>query len=51
MEKKPIAVKLIGKKQEYYQIQFPNLQIPVQVNDDLYRRMRKSEQYQFVSSP
>lgn len=47
MEKTPITVKLIGKNQEYYQIQFPNLQIPVQVNDDLYK---KSEQYQFIGS-
>jgi hypothetical protein len=50
MEKKPIAVKLIGKNQEYYQIQFPNLKIPVEVNGDLYHRMRKSEQYQFIGS-
>lgn len=50
MEKKPIPVKLIGKNQEYYQIQFPKLQIPVQVNDDLYQRMLKSEHYQFIGS-
>jgi len=50
MEKTPIAVKLIGKNREYYQIQFPNLQIPVQVDNDLYKRMRNSEQYLFIGS-
>jgi hypothetical protein len=49
MEKSPIKVKLIGKNQEYYQIQFPNLQIPVQVNYDLYNRMKNSEQYRFIA--
>lgn len=48
MEKTPIQVRLVGKQQDFYNIQFPNLQIPVQVNDDLYKRMLKSREYKFV---
>lgn len=50
MEKAPIKVRLIGKDREYYQIQFPNLKIPVQVNDELYNKMKRSEQYRFIGS-
>ena len=50
MEKSPIKVRLVGKNQEYYQIQFPNLPIPVQVNDELYNKMKRSGQYRFIVS-
>ncbi len=48
MEKAPVKVKLVGKDQIFYKIQFPNLQIPVQVNDDLYQRMSKSKECRFI---
>ena len=50
MEKAPIQVRVVGKNQEFYKIQFPNLPIPVQVNDDLYQRMLKSKQYNFIEN-
>jgi hypothetical protein len=48
MEKTPMQVRLVGKHQDFCNIQFPNLQIPVQVNDDLYKRMLKSSEYRFI---
>lgn len=50
MEKKPVTVKCIGKDQGYYHIQFPKLSIPVQVDENLYQKMLKSEHYYFVGS-
>ncbi len=47
MEKKPIKVQLIGKKANSYHIKFPNLQIPVEVNENLYKKMLRSKEYQF----
>lgn len=48
MEKTPIQVRLVGRHEGFYNIQFPNLKIPVQVNDDLYERMLKSCEYRFI---
>ncbi|MBW8241862.1 MAG: hypothetical protein ACE37L_09625 [Allomuricauda sp.] len=50
MEKKPLNVRLIGKKGNYYQIQFPNLQTPVNVDETAYHRMLHSEEYEFDHS-
>lgn len=47
MKKKPVKVRLIGKKANSYQIKFPNLQIPVEVNENLYKKMLRSSEYQF----
>lgn len=47
MEKKPVNVSLLGKKKKFYQIKFPHLQVPVEVNEDLYVRMRHSNEYHF----
>lgn len=50
MEKKPVKVKLIGKKGNSYQIQFPNLQIPVNVDETVYHQMLHSKDYEFGHS-
>lgn len=48
MEKEPVKVSLIGKgENNFYKIKFPNLQIPVNVNEELYRKMLHSNQYEF----
>ncbi|WP_378177992.1 hypothetical protein [Aquimarina sp. SS2-1] len=47
MEKQPIKVQLVGKNKDRYQIKFPNLEIPVEVNKHLYNKMLYSDQYQF----
>ncbi len=48
MKKEPVKVSLIGRgKNNFYQIKFPNLQIPVNVNEELYRKMLHSNQYEF----
>lgn len=52
MKKKPVKVSLIGKGNDnYYQIKFPNLKIPVNVNEELYQKMLHSNQYDFASGP
>jgi hypothetical protein len=48
MGKSPVKVKLIGKEADLYKIQFPNLQIPVTVNESLYRKMLHSSEYEIV---
>ena len=49
MKKEPVKVSFIGKGEDnFYQIKFPNLQIPVNVNEELYKRMRYSRHYEFV---
>jgi hypothetical protein len=50
MEKKPVKVKLIGKKGSSYQIQFPNLKIPVNVDEVIYNKMLQSSEYEFGHS-
>ena len=51
METKPISVKLVGKKKGYYQIAFPNLEIPVEVDETLYQRMKYSSEYNLIENP
>ena len=50
MNKKPIRVKLVGKQKDHYKIAFPNLKIPVEVDENLYRKMLHSPEYQFLGS-
>lgn len=47
MKKRPVKVRLIGKKGNFYQIQFPNLKIPVTVDENLYNKMIQSTAYEF----
>lgn len=49
MKKEPVKVSLIGKENETYCIGFPNLKIPVKVNEELYLKMLHSSQYEFVN--
>lgn len=49
MKKEPVKVSLIEKGNDnLYKIKFPNLQIPVEVNEELFEKMLHSSQYQFV---
>lgn len=48
MKNRPVKVSLIGKENDnVYQIKFPKLNIPVNVNEELYKKMLRSPQYQF----
>lgn len=47
MKKKPVKVKLIEKKGNSYQIRFPNLKVPVTVDENLYNKMLHSTAYEF----
>lgn len=48
MKNRPVKVSLIGKENDnVYQIKFPKLSIPVNVNEELYQKMLRSPQYQF----
>ncbi|TNJ43125.1 hypothetical protein KFZ70_11390 [Tamlana fucoidanivorans] len=47
MEKKPIVVQLVGQDQQHYLIKFPNLEIPVKVNQNLFMKMKFSQEYLF----
>jgi len=52
MKNEPVKVSLIGIEENHqglacYQIQFPNLNIPINVNEDLYQKMLHSRQYIF----
>ena len=50
MKNKPVKVSLIGKGDDnLYKIKFPNLRIPVNVNEELYRKMLHSSEYEFVN--
>lgn len=50
MKNKPVKVSLLGKGDDnVYKIQFPNLRIPVNVNEELYNKMLHSSQYEFVN--
>lgn len=50
MKKEPVRVSCIGQKGGFYQILFPHLQIPVEVNEELYQKMLHSNQYHFVNA-
>jgi hypothetical protein len=50
MRKKPVKVKLIGKNGNTFEIQFPNLKIPVTVDENLYNKMLHSAEYDFSPS-
>ncbi|MFD2564965.1 hypothetical protein [Aquimarina rubra] len=47
MKKQPVKVQLVGKNNDRYQIKFPYLETPVEVNEQLYSKMLYSDQYQF----
>ncbi|RNL91456.1 hypothetical protein ED312_04615 [Sinomicrobium pectinilyticum] len=47
MEKELVNVKLVGKKGDRYEILFPNLNVPVSINENLYRKMQKSTMFRF----
>ncbi|MCF7561715.1 hypothetical protein L3X39_13790 [Sabulilitoribacter multivorans] len=50
MDKKPVTkVQLVGKEKQYYFIKFPDLKIPVKVNDNLYTKMLHSNEYEFCN--
>ncbi len=50
MKKEPIKVKIVSQNEGVYQIQFPNLKIPVKVNENLFCKMLHSPDYQFSST-
>ncbi len=50
MKKQPIEVRLVNQRGNVYHIKFPNLEIPVKVNEHLYHKMLHSSEYQFRSS-
>lgn len=50
MKKQPTKVRLIGRKNNFYLIQFPKIPIPVEVNEELYRNMLESPEYRFIAS-
>lgn len=45
----PVKVRLIGQKKEYYQIEFPELSVPVEVSEVIYQRMLHSNEYEFTN--
>ena len=50
MNKKPVKVRLVGKKGKTYQIKFPYLKTLVSVNANLYLKMLHSSEYEFSNS-
>ncbi|GGX15972.1 hypothetical protein [Aquimarina muelleri] len=50
MKKLPVEVRLIGRKNKYYQIEFPNVAVPVEVNEELYKKMLESPVFKFIAS-
>ena len=50
MKKEPIQVRILNREGDSYQIQFPYLEIPVTVNEQLYNKMLRSTDYKFMSS-
>ena len=46
MKKQPIEVRLVNQEGNVYHIKFPNLEIPVKVNEHLYYKMLHSPEYQ-----
>jgi len=52
LENEPVKVSLIGKgKNNFYQIKFSHLQIPVNINEELYQKMLVCPEYQFENTP
>ena len=49
MEETPLKVQLIGKDEDDYFICFPDLDIPVKVNQNLYLKMKQSHDYRFCN--
>ncbi|WP_136481440.1 hypothetical protein [Cognatitamlana onchidii] len=47
MKNSPVNVKLVGKEKQHYLIKFPNLKVPVKVNQNLYLKMKHSKTYVF----
>ena len=47
MENTPVNVQLVGKENDHYLILFPDLDIPVKVNQNLYLKMKQSHDYRF----
>lgn len=45
-----IKVRLIGQNKEYYQIEFPELTIPVNVSEEIFEKMLHSKDYEFAES-
>jgi hypothetical protein len=46
MKNQPVKVIVIGKEANCYKIKFPNLQIPVTVNESLYHKMLRSNEFE-----
>lgn len=49
MKNKPVEVSYIGKKDEDYLLEFLHLQAEVAVNKELFQKMIRSNEYNFVS--
>lgn len=49
MKNKPVNVQLVGKENDNYLILFPDLDIPVKVNQHLYLKMKHSHDYRFCN--
>ena len=47
MNKEPIHVSLVKKEGDAYHVKFPNLTIPVIVDENLYKKMLHSSEYVF----
>ena len=50
MKKQPTKVQLIGEQNNNYLILFPKISIPVEVNEELYRKMLESPEFKFIAS-
>lgn len=50
MKKEPIKVCVVNQTENAYHIKFPNLEIPVKVNEQLYLKMLHRPDYQFRST-
>ncbi|GAA4269583.1 hypothetical protein [Hyunsoonleella aestuarii] len=47
MNERPLQVNFAGKEGDFYLIKFPNLKIPVSVNENLFQKMKHSKEYTF----
>ncbi|MAZ28805.1 MAG: hypothetical protein CL868_17225 [Cytophagaceae bacterium] len=41
----PIELTLVGFNNGMYQIKYPNLDLPIEINEELYRKFCKSRDY------